>query len=63
MDGNIPLRHPMECACHKRIIFRSIAEYHQFSGAYTLIVFCQFSRFLDGFPHKFYGVHVYTGFS
>ena len=52
----------MKRACHKRIIFRRIAEDYQFGSADALPVACQLRCFLDHVAHHFDSVHVDAGF-
>ena len=52
----------MESACHKRIIFNSIAEYYQLGCSNALSVFGQFGCLSNFFTHESDCVHVDTGF-
>ena len=51
----------MEGTCHERIVFRSIAEYHQLGGTDTLAFLRQFGCFADCLTHHFHCIHVDAG--
>ena len=51
----------MESTCHKRVVIRRVAKYHQLGTAKGILLFGSLCCLKDDFSHQLHGVHVDSG--
>ena len=61
VEHHVRFTDTMKRACHERVVFRRVAEYHQLGSADALAVLGQFCGFAHDLAHHGDGIHVDAG--